>query len=250
MFQITAERTFPIECENYTGQRRILREGSLSLTVPSMLEDEKIRWQLERGVPLVDAYQRAGAYYIYPDVSLRRCVEEVFKTPYFDPDTGEWKTGAGQYTCVEFQKCLQQYASGQAAFPEESLSDRRVSVAPGVYAPSPQEERCIKGKLLELIPLEVAYDECGAGDILPGWSGALAFVQSAYMNAIAENKPFPSLYNLTKRAYQIYAIQPQEAPATPPHIPAIPPPITPPPEKKTPWALYLVIGGVAVLMSR
>ncbi len=246
MFQAPIMKKIPDQCQGYTGQRKVLKVGSLSLTVPNAREDRQIRYQLERGSVLSNAYKMAGAGNIIPDVPLRKCIELVFRTPYFDPASGEWKTSEGQFTCVGFYNCLQAYAEGQAAFPQDDPADRRLMIAPGVFSPSQKEESCIKTKFLEQIGIEEAYSTCGASDIIPAFPGALSLIQTAFTNTMSKGEPFPPLYEIIKRAHQMYAIQPpdpQQAPATPP-----PPPATPTPgKKKKPWIVYLVI-GVAVYL--
>lgn len=251
MFQVPTVKKIPDECQGYTGQRKVLIVGSVSLTVPSLMEDGQIRYQLERGKILSDAYKNAGAGNIIPDVPLRNCIELVFKTPYFDPAAGEWKTSPGQFTCRGFHNCLQEYAGGQAAFPQDDPADRRLMIAPGVFSPSTKEESCIKLKFLEQMGIEEAYNSCGASDIIPTFPGALNLIQTAFTNTMAKSEPFPPIYEITKRAYQLYAIQPPEprpAPATPP-----PPPATPTADqdkKKKPWIIYLVIGVLVFVMIK
>ena len=237
---------------SYNRQRITLRAGDLSITVPNILEDEQIRWQIERGVNLWEAYQRANVSGLFPDVAVRKCIEMVFKEPYYDPDDGKMKTSPGQYTCVGFHRCLRQYAGGQAAFAEEALADRRIQIAENVYSPSPNEEACIKRKFLEQIGIEEAYNQCGAGEILPKFKGFIPLVEGAYVKAIGDRKPFPPLYDLTKRSYQLFAIQPQETPATPAPVPYVPPPATPTAEdtKKTPWIIYVIIAGVLYFLMK
>lgn len=256
MFQVPVIKKIPDQCQGYTGQRNVLKVGSLSLTVPSVLEDKQIRWQLERGISLSDAYKRAGAGNIIPDVALQKCIELVFKTPYFDPTAGEWKTAEGQFTCVGFYKCLQEYAAGQDAFPQDAAADRRLKIAPGVFSPSQKEESCIKIKFLDQLGIEEAYKKCGASDIIPRFPGGLELIQTAFVNTMAKTEPFPPMYEIIKRAYQMYAIQPPdlpEAPATSPPSPAtpLPSPATPPPKKKKkPWIIYLVIGVLVFVVIK
>lgn len=244
MYQITAVKTVPDECLPYTPTRRTFREGSLKLTVPSILEDKKIRWLLERGKSLEDAYKDANAWYIIPDAAMRDCIELVFKIPYFDPQSGEWKTAPGQFTCVGFHKCFQDYVKAQAAFPEQEYAARRMRIAPGVYSPGPAEEACIQQAFLKQIPLDEAYGQCGAGDIIPSWPGALQDIATAYVTAIGKNKPFPPIYDITKRSHQLFALKP------PAIAPSISPSISPPPEeeKKPSKLIYFVIGGIALLL--
>ena len=250
MFQAPIVKTIPDQCQGYTGQRKVLKVGSLSLTVPSVIEDRQIRYQLERGKVFSEAYKHAGAGSIIPDVPLRKCIELVFKTPYFDPASGEWKTAAGQFTCVGFYKCLQEYAAGQATFPEKDPADRRLMITPDVYAPSVKEESCIRTKFLEMMSIEEAYKSCGASDIIPTFPGALNLIQTAFTNAISKSEPFPPMYEIITRAHQLYAIQPPE----PLQVPATaPPPATPPPEeekKKKPWIIYLVIGVLVFVVIK
>jgi len=249
MYQVTTIKKIPSQCDNYTGQRTTLREGGLTLVVPNLAEDTQIRWQMERGVKMTDAYKRAGASRFIPDPAIRSCISLVFQTPYFDLETGTWKTSAGKYTCIGFQKCLQEYAEGQAISPEDDPENRRLLIAPGVFAPSPAEEACIKQTFLSIASITDAYEQCGADDILPEWPGAADFIQNAFITAISEQKRLPPLYTLTKRSHQLYAIQPpDEDPNLP--TPATPvAPVTPPAEEepKKSNLIYYVAGGIAIL---
>jgi len=249
MYQITAVKTVPDACLPYTPTRRTLREGSVSVTVPSIQEDEQIRWLLEHGNSIEDAYKNANAWHIIPDQAMRDCIELVFKEPYFDPVAGVWKTSPGQFTCVGFHKCLQQYARGQAAFPEEQAGKRRMRIARGVFAPSEREESCIQQKFLKQVPLDEAYRQCGAGDIIPFWPGGLQDIATAFMTAMGNQKPFPPIYEILKRSHQLYAIRP---PSVSPSVsPAISPPVSPPAkdkEKKPSKLIYFVVGGLVLLL--
>ena len=122
-------------------------------------------------------------------------------------------------------------------------------IAPHVYAPSKEEEKCIKQAFVDQKTLEEAYNDCGAGDIMPRWPGGLEMIRSAFMTAMAKNLAFPALYEVTKRSYQIYGLQPSISP--PSTSPSISPSISPPAEekkKKTPTLLYIVIAAVVFFL--
>ena len=110
MFNVVAAGP-PPECQNYRGARNTLRSGDFQVTVPGALEDKQIRYLLEHGKSLEDAYRDANAWAIIPPQAMRECIELVFKTPYFDPASGGWKTSEGAFTCVGFHKCLSDYAA-------------------------------------------------------------------------------------------------------------------------------------------
>lgn len=244
MYQIESlgqTSSIPPPCEPYTGSRITFRSEGLTLTVPSLPEDANIRWMMERGEGIVNAYKWAGAASIVPDAAIRACVAEVFRTPYYDYVTDEWKTGPGQFTCVQMHQCFANYIQSRRAFPEEtpkSAEDRRFMIADGVFAPSANECRCIRDRFRRTNNLSQAYTECAAADILPAWPGAVEFIANA-----VNQSPGSTLYEIIRTASTLYTV------TQPKPVPPLSPPVSPPPaeEKKSSILVYLAIAALAYL---
>lgn len=236
MIEVKSLETIPPECAEYTGGRIRFSANGLRLTAPNALEDKTIRWCMEdRGLSLRDSYAYANALSIYPDTALVPCITEVFKTKWFDPLTGQWKRTGGQITCIGFQKCFVEYLTAGREYP----GGRRMEIAPGIFAPSPKEEFCIKQDYYRNKDIRAAYIRCVAGDIIPGWSGALAFISNAL-----DTKPMGSLYEIIKTSYRLATLYP----TTPAVSPPVSPPPTPKPEKETGVWVWIGLGVLGLLM--
>lgn len=229
-------QSIPSPCEPYTGARITFRSEGLRLTVPNIIEDQNIRWMMDRGKSLVDAYKAAGAGSIIPDAAIRPCISEKLRYRRIDPITGRSEISApGQFTCAEFHRCFEDYIRAQRAFPEDRPSERRLQIAPGVYAPSAAEDQCIRQKFLMFRNLTQAYHDCGAGDIIPSWPGAAQFISNALTAS-----PDTHLYEITKTAYQLFGVKPKPKP----------PPISPPPDKKdVSLSSYILIAVGALFLE-
>lgn len=228
MIEVKTLAAIPQECQGYTGQRIKLMADGLVLWVPNLMEDTRLRYCLERGVSLKKAYGEVGISLLYPYDPIVPCVEEVLKTKYYDTKTGTWKTAGGQFTCIGFHKCITEYANALRKYP----GAKRMEIAPGVFAPSPQEQTCIQDDYYRNKNLLAAYTRCGAGDILPGWSGALAFLSNAL-----DTEPAGNLYEIIKTSYRLSTVTPTPTP---------PPTERPRPEPAKNWLSLFIIGGVAV----
>lgn len=236
MIEVKSLETIPPECAEYTGGRIRFSANGLRLTAPNALEDKLIRWCMEdRGLSLKDSYAYANASSIYPDTALVPCITEVFKTKWFDPMSGEWKRTGGQFTCIGFQKCFVEYLTAGREYP----GGKRMEIAPGIFAPSPKEELCIKQDYYKNKDIRAAYIRCVAGDIIPGWSGALAFISNAL-----DTEPMGSLYEIIKLSYRLATVYP----VTPPVSPPVSPPPTPKPEKETGAWVWIGLGFLGLLM--
>lgn len=235
MIEVKSLETIPPECAEYTGGRIRFSANGLRLTVPNALEDKSIRWCMEdRGLSLRDSYAYANALSIYPPDPVVPCVTDVFKTKWFDPISGQWKRTGGQFTCIGFHKCFVEYLTAGREYP----GGKRMEIASGIFAPSPKEEFCIKQDYYRNKDIRAAYIRCVAGDIIPGWSGALAFISNAL-----DTEPMGSLYEIIKTSYRLATVYPVTPPVSPP---VSPPPTTPKPERKT-W-LWIGLGFLGLLM--
>jgi len=239
MIQIEPLGQIPSACDRYTGTRLTFTGNGLTLTVPDMITDRQIRWLMDRDMSLVDAYKRAGFGDFIPDPGIRPCISAALRKKYFDTNTQTWKATGGMFTCVEFHKCFVEYLKAQRVFPE-AKAERRMQIAKGVYAPSAGEERCIRDKFAKQIDLLTAYTQCGAGDIIPDWPGAMDFMSRALTATPDEN-----LYQIIKTTYRLHAL----APEPPPEVPPGDLPISPPAEDKKPFPLIYVLIGAVVFLS-
>lgn len=206
----------PVVCQNYTGARIKFHSEGLSLTVPNAVEEKIIRWLIDQGKSLSQAYREAGSVWIIPDEGIRPCISEVLRTKWYNQQTGTWETaGIGQWTCTKFFNCFEEYIKAQRDWPEASLQDRRMEIAPGVYTPSAAEDACIRKDFFLNRDIVAAFERCNASAILPRWPGALTFIASALSNC-----PTCHLYQIMKDSYRLQAIQPPAKPSiTPPTSP-------------------------------
>lgn len=208
-------------------------EGTVSLTVPNYLEDKQVRWLVDKGKNVVDAYTNAGIWQILPERGMRPCIYDALRIKYYDPESGERQLTGGNFTCHEFHKCFENYLTTFRQYPEKR---GRITIAPGVVIPSPDEEKCIRSRFIVSKNLPKSYHECGAADILPKWEGAL--------DAISETLtkyPQVELYHIIRT---IYYLQTQ---AGDKHHPAVHD-HAPNDEDKKPWKLWLAAGVILLLL--
>ncbi len=174
------------------------------VTLPDAVRDRQIRWLIDNGETLENAYRKALAADLIPPEPMRPCILEVFKSKYYDPDDDTWKPFGPNHTCMGFHHCLAEYIPSLIHDPKQTVpQERRIRIAADVYAPSPAEAQCIKNQFVFTGNLVEAYEKCGAMDILPSWPGALEFITQAL-----QNQPGESLYNAIKNAYMIYTVIP------------------------------------------
>ena len=223
---------FAHKCESDNPGRKVFRaSGLLELTVPNWHEDYMIRLALNRGSDLESAYAYAGVSSLIPPEEIRSCCESILRTKSFDPKTGKYVVAGGNWTCLEFRKCFDQYMKANTDYPDSG----RMEVAAGVYAPSQSEAVCIRSEFHRSGDIASAYDACCA-DIAPKWAGAMEFISSALTG-----DPGADLYEVIKAAYMSGPAEPEpgNGNGTQNHAPAD--------EKKTDWP-FLAVGAVLILL--
>lgn len=233
-----------VPCHPENLGRKLFRAPSLGiqLTVPDLFEEKMIRLLLDRGATLKDAYSGVmgeGPAGLLPVAPMQPCVEEVLRVKCFDPDTGKYVVCGGQFTCVEFRKCFDQYVRATEAFPDKPKG--RMEIAPGVYAPGTSEERCIRSNFHRSGDVAEAYILCEAMDIMPDWKGALEVIATALTK-----EPGADLYDVIKVAYMMQQSEPEPEPEP------IPPVNHEPTAElvKVDWMFLIAAAGVVYLASR
>lgn len=172
------------------------------LVVPNYLEDRDVRWLVDHGRSLKRAYQEARISSIYPTEALVPCIFDALKVKYLDKRTGEMKLTGGNFGCLQYFACYEQYIKGIRAYPDTS---GRMEIMPGLYAPSPAEDTCIRKNWLLNGDIRAAYDWCGATDIFPNAPGAETFLNNAIRNV-----PGKKLYTIIRDLF--YTAGPEEPP--------------------------------------
>lgn len=167
------------ECDPYRVTKQIFSMEGIRVVVPDAVADKAIRWLVERGRTVQQAFQEAGQSANTPDPAVIPCAHEVYSVKYYDLESGTWKPTSRGYTCNGLWRCFTEYIGGNRYFPRARNADRRMWINEGLFAPSPNEERCIKQHFLESRSLEAAYKACGAEDIIPEWPTCLPFVAQA-----------------------------------------------------------------------
>lgn len=207
-------------------------EGTVTLTVPNYLEEKQVRWLVDQGKPLLDAYRNAGIWAILPETGMRQCIEDALRIKYYDPESGARLQTGGNFTCIEFHHCFEDYLR---AFREYPADRGRITIAPGVIAPSPEEQTAIKARFSVSKNLPKAYTDCGAADILPKWEGAIPAIAKTLTDY-----PQADMYNVIKTLYYLQTQTPQPH-AAHHHAPADD-------KKRTPWKLWIVAAGIGLLL--
>jgi hypothetical protein len=191
-------------CDPEYAGRKTFSSGVIKLTVPSYLEDDFIRYMLNFGKSLEKAYQEAEASSIYPDPACRACVRrEILQSKYYDVMSQDWKHVGGNYTCMIYFRCFEEYLNAFRDFPIQDDVDRLMRLAPGVYVPSPRQKACIVSEFTRSGDLYSAYRNCGAIDFYPWWPGGAAFV-----SATLRNSPHINLYDSIKDSYIMATLYP------------------------------------------
>jgi len=227
-----------------------ITDNGFRIIVPEVVKQRKMQRALEMGASLWDAYKAVGLN--YPDPAIVPCIKEVLTSRYLAP-SGAWEYYEAEFICKYYEKCFYEYLNAYRRFPRPGVSDRRMMIAPDVFIPSPNEEVCIKKDYAVNKNLVSAYTKCGAGDIIPSWSGAIAFISKAldkeYANLL---KPLALLYPIIKTSYQISVLPAQDTGAQPTPTP-MPTPSPAPDGKgegKTNLLLFAGIGMAAYLLFK
>jgi len=192
-------------------------KGTLYLYVPPVMSDKALRDRVIAGKSLYDAYAETVGVDKLPDFAMRPGIKTALM------DKGFYNLTMAKRTCDQYWRCFQEYTAGFQKYPETNLLDRRMQIAPGVFTPSPAEEKCIRETYAKIGSLRDAYNVCGASEIFPYWPGALEYLAIA----IAAN-PTKNLYWAIKAHYTNYILSLPGSPAvTKPVSPGVTKPISP-----------------------
>lgn len=184
--------------------------ATLRLTVPTVVEDKIMRNFIVHGYSLYDTYRLGMGIDNVPDAALRPCVRNVLAYRYWDPEDGQWKSAPGKFTCDSYWRCFQEYTNAFVKHPATDILDRRMELSPGIFTPSPREEKCIRETFTtQTQNLLAAYQACGCPEIYPTWPGAEAFIS----NAIKFN-PLVNLYPVIKDHYMTSTVGTTHPPGT------------------------------------
>jgi len=217
-------------CEGTYGTRRTFMLEGVSVVLHDMVMDKQLRYMIDWGESFNNAYGKIGMWDDIPPQGMRTCCHDVLRTKWFDPLTGTWKRSGWGHTCAGYFHCFEDYVAGL----RDTGQRGRIRIAPGVYAPSPEEERCIKLRYHASQDIGKAYNECGAIDILPTFPGAAAGLSKLMSTIIGS-----PMYEMIKTVHAITALG---EPHQPHHTP---------PEPETPnYWLYAGVAVGAVLLLR
>jgi len=174
----------------------------LQLWLPSIMHDGPLRTAVIGGASLYDAYAATMGVAKVPDFPMRPCIRSALLVR---------QQVAGQSlaksTCDQYWRCFQEYTSGVQAYPRPGEMDRRMQIAPGIFTPSPREEKCIRESFFKIGSLRDAYNYCKCADIFPTWPGAVAHISQA----IRAN-PGKNLYWVIKEHYLASILPIEEEP--------------------------------------
>lgn len=202
----------PSACDPDRVARKTFSAEGVTLIVPDIREDIRLRWLIERGYDLVSAYKPVGLYDIYsmmdilPEPGLRDCCFEVLKWKYLDPGGGRPRISGGNMTCVGFWNCFVSYIETL----RETGVRGRIKIAEGVIAPAPNEAQCIKDKFAMTGNLAAAYYDCNCANILPP-------IDLNWLARLIRENPKAHLYELIKTVWRLMGETTPE-----PHAPIVP----------------------------
>lgn len=214
---------------------RMLNLDGIQLYVPSALEDKQLRYLVDQGIGIVPAYGQifpGQTARLLPPEGMRECCRQVLREKILNAES-KFVLGSWSMTCEGYHRCLESYALAI----REDHKRGRMFIAPGLYSPSPDEERCIRGRFSLHRDLARAYMECDAQDILPDFPFALELISKGLINDQGKDIKQP-LYKIILTAYQISYMPTDQTHHPPPH--------EPPPEKKD--YIWLVALGVGLIV--
>jgi len=200
--------------------------ATLILTVPSLVEDRIMRSAIIKGHSLHETYRIGMGIDNIPEAALRPCIRNVLAYRYWDPEDAKWKSAPGKFTCDSYWRCFQEYTDAFVKHPAADPLDRRMELSPGIFTPSPREEKCIRESFTTKTgDLLASYQACGCPDIYPTWPGAATWISSAI-----KNNPQINLYPVIKDHYMTSTVGTTHPPGT--AVPVCPgitplPPVSP-----------------------
>jgi len=220
-------------CEANYGTARTFFADGVRVKLHDMKLDKELRWLIDQGMSFDNAYRQIGWWDDIPPEGMRRCCYDVLRTKWYDPISDTWKRSGWGHTCAGYFHCFEDYVEAL----RETKKRGRIKIAPGVYAPSPEEENCIKMRFHLSNDIVRAYSECGAIVILPAFPGAIEG-----LSKLMRTSTGTPMYEMIKTLYAFAAPPPEHAP----------PPDTPEDDRKPEPTYWLYAAGVVglILLTR
>jgi len=225
-------------CRGDYGTRRTFYLEGVRVIVPDAVTEKQLRWLIDRGMSFDEAHRNVvGGWDEIPPEGMRRCCYDVLRTKWYDPVSDKWKLSGWGHTCGGYFRCFEAYVEAL----RETAKEGRIKIADGVYAPSPQEEVCIKQRYHLSNDIARAYSECDAIDILPTFPGAIEGLTKAMRSSIST-----PMYEMIKT---LYGFKPEPPPAHMPihHAPPPPPNGDGPIKTSYLWIAAAMIGAALLL---
>jgi hypothetical protein len=172
--------------------------------VPDAVTEKELRWLIDQGMSFDNAYRNVGWWDEIPPEGMRRCCYDVLRTKWYDAISDTWKLSGWGHTCGGYFRCFEAYVEAL----RETAKRGRIKIAEGIYAPSPQEEACIKQRYHLSNNIARAYSDCDAVDILPTFPGAIEGLNKAMKSSITT-----PIYEMIKT---LYGFKPEPPPV---HMP-------------------------------
>ena len=231
--ETTAENIGP--CLGPYGTRRTFYLDGVRVILHDLTMDNQLRWLIDQGMSLENAYRQIGMWDDIPPPGMQRCCYDVLRTKWFDPISGTWKRSGWGHTCAGYFHCFEDYIEAL----RETKKRGRIKIATGVYVPSPEEEKCIKLRFHASNDIVRAYSECDAIDILPTFPGAIEGLGKLMRTTIAV-----SMYEMIKTLHAFASPPEEHAPPGQHH--ALPD------DKQEPnyWLYGAVAAGALILLTR
>ena len=223
-------------CVGHYGTRKRFYLDGTRLEVPEAVIDKQLRWLVDQGMGIADAYARLGWKDFLPEEGMRECCRDVLRIKWMDENQVQQLEGWGA-TCEGYHRCLEKYV--QAI--RETKKIGRMKIAQGLYSPSPDEEKCIRLRFAVHNDVARAYTECNAQEILPQFSFALEsmHVSMSQDRTRAIKQP---LYKVLQTAYDLSTLTTRE----PVHVPTLPEPT----DNYSSYLWLVAIAGGIVLLTR
>lgn len=218
-------------CQGAYGTRRTFYLEGVRVILPDAVTEKKLRWLIDQGASLENAYRSVGWWDEIPPEGMRRCCYDVLRTKWYDAISDTWKLSGWGHTCAGYFRCFEAYVEAL----RETRKRGRIKIAEGIYAPAPGEETCIKERFFRSKDIARAYSECDALDILPTFPGAIEGLNKVMASSITM-----SIYEMIKT---LYAFKPEPPPA---YIPMYHAPPRPTDGEGAIKASYLWIGAAIV----
>lgn len=173
------------------------------LTVPNWQEDKFLRRLIVNENSLESSYRAVGISSLIPEeVGLHACIKDVLETQRRDIPTGKMVPQyPGNMTCIEFWRCYANFINTKRQF-EATEKRGRIELGENAYVPSLPEQNCIRKEWLNTGDVALAYETCGAGDIIPWWDNGVSGLNDALRTKINVN-----IYDVLKASYTFATVE-------------------------------------------